>query len=74
MRRNKEVFLILIICFTLILALTGCQKKITNEDIKSKVIQEIDYLDIKIVTILNLLNNLSIQDYTITSEEISFLQ
>ena len=71
MKKNKTVFLFLFICTILILVLTGCGNETTNEDRKSKIIQELDYLDTKIVSILNKLNNISLENYTITSEEIS---
>ena len=71
MRKNKVIFLSFILCVVCIVTLTGCEYKTANENIKSKVLQEIDYLDTKIVSILNSLNNISLQGYTITSEEIS---
>lgn len=73
MIKNKGSFLMFILCIIFILGLTGCgdNNKTANEDMKLKLIQEIDYLDTKIVSILNSLNNISLQEYTITSEEIS---
>lgn len=71
MKKNKVIFLSFILCVLCIFTLTGCEEKTTNEDIKSKVVQEIDYLDTKIVSLLNSLNNISLQEYTITSEEVS---
>lgn len=71
MKKNKAIILFLFLCTIFTVALTGCNSKTTNEDTKSKIIQEIDYLDTKIVSILNKLNNISLENYTITSEEIS---
>ena len=71
MKKNKVIFLFLFICTIFTVILTGCGSEITNEDTKSKIIQEIDYLDTKIVNIINKLNNISLENYTITSEEIS---
>lgn len=53
------------------LSLTGCNGDADGEDVKSKVSQELDYLDTKIAGMLNKLNNISLTNYTITSEEIS---
>lgn len=72
MRKNKFVLLILLVIMILFsISLTGCNNNTIDEDKKSKVMQEIDYLDTKIVSILNKLNNISLENYTITSEEIS---
>ncbi len=74
MKKIKALFLFALIftIFTIfILILTGCGRKITNEDTKTKTVQELEYLDNKIVSIINKLNNISLENYTITSEEIS---
>lgn len=71
MIKRKYFYLVFVICFVFVLSLIGCKNKTGSEDIKLKIIQEIDYLDTKIVGMLNLLNNISLQEYTITSEEIS---
>ena len=67
----KSRVLKLLCVFCMMIFLVGCQEKSNNEEIKIKVSKEIDYLDIKIVSMLNLLNNISVQDYLITTEEIS---
>lgn len=71
MKKSKIVFSILFIIIVILISLTGCDNKSTNEDIRSKAEQEIEYLDTQIVSILNKLNNISLQNYTITSEEIT---
>lgn len=63
------MFLILIIIMLLILS--GCANDNTQEDIQTKVIQELDYLDTQIISMLNSLNNISLQNYTVTSEQIN---
>lgn len=65
-------FFILIIIF--IIFLTGCSNETTSEDTKAKVAQELEYLDSYIVNIANELNNISMQNYTISSEEVSLGQ
>lgn len=72
MRKNKINFLFLILLMVFFMVLTGCSKnETTSEDTKSKVVQELEYLDSQIVSIANKLNNISMRDYTISSEEVS---
>jgi len=72
MKKNTSSFLILFVFITsYIIILTGCNNNISDKDIKSKIEQELDYLDAKIVNIINKLNNISLENYVITSEEIS---
>lgn len=71
MRTYKTIFTILIIAVIFVMALTGCNNNTTNEDMKSKIARELDYLDTQMVSILNELNNISLQNYTVTSEEIT---
>lgn len=70
-KNNKAIITILIFILTILLLLTGCSSKQTPEDTKEKVIQELDYLDGKIISILNKLNNISLQNYEVTSKEIT---
>lgn len=75
MRKSKSILAFLIIFMIFSFCLAGCSDNKTNtEDIKSKVIQELDYLDDKIVDIANRLSNITLQNYTITSEEVSLNQ
>lgn len=71
MRKNKVTFLGLAIFSIFLVVLTGCNNDTTNEDMKSKIARELDYFDTQMVSILNELNNISLQNYTITSEEIT---
>ncbi len=71
MKKNNTISIFLILCILTLFCLTGCNNKTNSEDIKSKISQEIDYLDSKIISMLNRLNNISLQNYTITSEEIT---
>ena len=59
----------IVIVFSLIF-LSGCGNETTSEDTKTKVAQEIEYLDSQIVGIVNKLNNISMQNYAISSEEV----
>lgn len=71
MRKNKIIFPVLIILSIFIITLSGCNNDTKNEDMKSKIARELDYLDTQIISILNDLNNISLQDYTVTPEEIT---
>ncbi len=71
MRKNKIIFPIFILIVIFLFSLTGCNNETTNEDTRTKVKQELDYLDTQIISIVNKLNNISLQNYTITSEEIT---
>ena len=72
MQKNKTVFFIAFIFTIFLLFFTGCtNKNISNEDTKTKVIEELEYLDSQIVSIANKLNNISMQNYAISSEEVS---
>lgn len=71
MRKNKIIFPILIALTILVITLSGCSNNKENEDMKSKIARELDYLDTQIISILNDLNNISLQSYTVTSEEIT---
>ncbi len=74
MKKIIAIFLLLTLLLTVILSLTGCDNQTNRDDVKSKITQELNYLDTKIINILNKLNNISLQNYTITSEEISLGQ
>lgn len=71
MRKNKIIFPILVILSIIVIALSGCNNDTKNEDMKSKIARELDYLDTQIISILNDLNNISLQNYTVTTEEIT---
>lgn len=70
MKKNTKIFLFFIISLAIVLVLTGCENNNKNNDIKNKVSSELDFLDNKIVYILNKLNNLELENYTIISKEI----
>ena len=65
MKKLKNIFLILVIC----LLISGCSNKQEGKS-KEKIIEEIAYVDTKIVDMLNKINNISIQNYEITSKQI----
>ena len=70
MRKNKLIISILLLIAMIIL--TGCSnQESSNDDNKEKVVQELDYLDTHIVSIINKLNNINLENYNVTSEEIN---
>lgn len=71
MRKNKIIFPVLVILSIIVITLSGCNNDTKNEDMKSKIERELDYLDTQIISILNDLNNISLQNYTVTPEEIT---
>lgn len=59
------IFLLINICFVL----TGCKKN-EKEELKDKTISELEYVNTKVLNMLNALNNLTFENYTISSEKI----
>jgi len=70
MRKNIVSFSFFIM-LALIFFLTGCGNKTINEDAKTKVTQELEYLDSQIISLANKLNNIAMQNYAISSEEVN---
>ncbi len=72
MRKNKIILFVLFL-ITILLMLSGCRTD--NNDLNNKrnekVLQEMDYLDTQIVSLLNKLNNITLQNYEVTSKETS---
>jgi len=70
MRKNIVGFCLFILIIFSIFFMTGCSKETTNEDTRAKAQQEIEYLDSQIINLANKLNNISMQNYAISSEEV----
>ena len=60
-----NAFLILIL-----IILTGCGNQEESGNIKEKVNEEINYLDLKIISLANILNGISLQNYKVETQEI----
>lgn len=71
MKKSNVIVIYLILSISFIFCLTGCDNQASTEDTKQKVTKELDYLDTQIISISNKLNNILIQNYTITSEEVT---
>ena len=66
----KSIILI-ILMILMFFTLTGCGKKQSEEELsKEKLDQEIEYLDTKFVSLMNMLNNISFTNYKVSSEKI----
>lgn len=77
MKKKLRYILYIILMFILIFILTGCSNQANqdNQDIlKSKVKEEISYLDNTIVSILNIVNNISYDNYKVSSKNIQSTQ
>lgn len=70
----KKIFKIIFIFSVIILILSGCSMNSNNVSLNDKVKQELLYLDTEIISLINLLNNISIQNYKIDTKEISLRQ
>lgn len=68
---RKISILFCILSMTILLFFTGCSNETTKDDIKLKTVQELEYLDSQIIAIVNKLNNISMQNYAISSEKVS---
>ena len=67
----KKILKSVFIFFIIILILSGCSMNSNNVSLNDKVKQELLYLDTEIISLINLLNNISIQNYKIDTKEIS---
>ena len=70
MKTYLKNFLIIFIIFILLLVLTGCGEN-TSNILNEKVKEELLYLDLEIVSLINSLNNITIENYKISTQEIS---
>ena len=70
MKQVLKNILCILLSIILLFILTGCKDKEENGSLEEKIKSEIEYLDSKIVGMLNKLNNISYQNYKITTEKI----
>ena len=68
LKKTKNI-IITFLLINIVLTLTGCREN-KNEEIKNKVIAELGYVNIKIIDMLNGLNNITFENYTIMSEQV----
>lgn len=69
-KKLKNIFAILIIICTL--TMTGCTKNDDDDkkELKRKVGEELNYLDTHIISLINDLNNISLENYKVSSERV----
>jgi len=66
----KKSFLVTMILLPILL-LTGCSnQKNDDETLKRKGIDELDYIDSKLISMINSMNNLSFENYEVTTREV----
>lgn len=66
----KRIIVVILMIF-IVFTLTGCSEKQSEEELsKEKIDQELQYLDTKFVSLMNMLNNISFINYKVTSEDI----
>lgn len=68
MKKYRKIVILIFLIYSLFM-LTGCTKN-NDDELKIKVISELDYVNIKTVEMLNDLNNISFENYEIISQEI----
>lgn len=68
--RLKNFSLCIFLIISLII-LTGCGSQEQPQDLKNKVNEEINYLDTKIVSLINSLNGINLQNYKVETQEIT---
>ncbi len=67
--KKIRIIIIFYLLLNICLIITGCAKD-NKEELKQKAISELEYVNIKILNMLNKLNNLTFENYTIVSEQI----
>lgn len=69
MKKIKNIFIIFIIIS--MLTMTGCTKEENDKkELKRKVGEELNYLDTHIISLINDLNNISLENYKVSSEKV----
>lgn len=69
---EKSIYLV-IIFYILAISLTGCSDSNSNDNkvLKEKVSKEIEYLELKLIDMLNYTNGISLYNYIVKAEQIS---
>ena len=69
--KKKYSVLILFTIFLEILLLTGCGQNNDEDNLKKKILAEVEYLDSTITSILNRMNHISFQNYTVSIKQVN---
>lgn len=67
----KKIFKTIIIFLIAIFFLSGCTLNQNTISLNDKVKEELLYLDTEIISLINSLNNISIENYKIATKEIA---
>lgn len=67
----KKIFKTIIIFLIVIFFLSGCTLNQNTISLNDKVKEELLYLDTEIISLINSLNNISIENYKIDTKEIT---
>ena len=70
MKKYKKIAMLIIVVLAAF-SLSGCSKG-KDGDLKTKVISELNYVNAKTIDMLNKLNNISFESYSIISEQVKF--
>lgn len=68
--KKSKIIILFIYLIILVLTLCGCSNGQNDSDINKKLQSEIQYLDKKIIGIMNKLNNITLENYEVKSKEI----
>lgn len=69
--KKKYSVLILFTIFLEILLLTGCGQNNDEDNLRKKILAEVEYLDSTITSILNRMNHISFQNYTVSIKQVN---
>lgn len=70
MKKYKKIAMLIIVALAAV-SLSGCSKG-KDGDLKTKVISELNFVNAKTIDMLNKLNNISFESYSIISEQLKF--
>lgn len=70
MKKYKKIAMLIIVVLAAVF-LSGCSKG-KDGDLKTKVISELNFVNAKTIDMLNKLNNISFESYSIISEQVQF--
>ncbi len=68
MKKYKKIVILIILICTLFF-FTGCTEN-KDEELKTKVISELDYINVETLELLNGLNNISFENYSVISQQV----
>ena len=71
MKKSFKNILIYIIITILLITLSGCNTNKSKLSLNDKVKEELLYLDTEIISLINSLNNITIENYKIDTKEIT---